>query len=583
MKTLSKFYVKRISPIRKYYNLLSASNKKLTNTPKIYHPINPTHPFNMDLLNIKEISKRKIALLINNKSLKDKILKYRMQERKNSNESYSQNKYLYSKFKDEEKKYQLTIRAILKKEFDNFPLHLSERKSTENKKKKKINLKIAFSRNDVGLESNKMRFYSSYTQIKPKNLNGIESLKNKGINEYITKSNKSKNLEKNKFNLKNLGIKIKLSPTVKRFGKLKIYPNTEDKINIIKKHLSFSVTNMKSKKLGKISIFGVLEDIGPYGKAISSAIINYLIDYFNSSKEMNVCIEKNNFYSILHWAFINTQNYLKNNQKNLKIDLLKSGCMITFVIIPKNGSYKIYCANCGICKCILYSNRGPDIFSFPLTIDRPSEKDRIYLFHKNKQVNKILKKMNRKNSKKLNNEDKKYNNFINMNNDNNNNLLKNNSNEENKLEQNQKENEKDKDSNDIKPKTNQSSKKVKIQINEEEVKKELEISTKYFKELGFTRCLGVISGENYGLVPSPEVNESDLKSNKIKYLVLGNYTFWKVLSEQEVSYITSKYAANKDTLGVNKELGDLLRQKVGTNPKIFDKIGFEVIYLDNIL
>ena len=242
MKTNNKFYSTRTYSLKKDHNILNISNLKLTNTPKIYHPINPTHPFNMDLLNIKEISKRKIALLINNKSLKDKILKYRMQERKNSNESYSQNKYLYSKFKDEEKKYQLTIRAILKKEFDNFPLHLSERKSTENKKKKKINLKIAFSRNDVGLESNKMRFYSSYTKIKPKNLNGKESLKNKGINEYITKNNKSKNLEKNNFNLKNLGIKIKLSPTVKRFGKLKIYPNTEDKINIIKLLIKIKIT-----------------------------------------------------------------------------------------------------------------------------------------------------------------------------------------------------------------------------------------------------------------------------------------------------------------------------------------------------
>ena len=101
--------------------------------------------------------------------------------------------------------------------------------------------------------------------------------------------------------------------------------------------------------------------------------------------------------------------------------------------------------------------------------------------------------------------------------------------------------------------------------------------------MGFTRCLGMVSGENYGLVPSPEINECDLKSSKIKYIILGNITFWKVLSEQEVSYITSKYATNKDIIGVNKDLGDLLRQKIGTNPKILDKCGFEVVYLDNIL
>ena len=65
--------------------------------------------------------------------------------------------------------------------------------------------------------------------------------------------------------------------------------------------------------------------------------------------------------------------------------------MVTFIIIPKNGSYKIYCANCGICKYIFYSNRGPNIFSFPLTIDKSIEKNIIYLFQKNKQINKILK------------------------------------------------------------------------------------------------------------------------------------------------------------------------------------------------
>ena len=594
MKTISKLYVKRISPIRKYYNLLSVTNQKFIKNQKIYHPLNPSHPFNIDLLNIKEISKRNVALLINNKSLKDKILNYRNQQRKNLNKSFSPNKYFYNKFKDEEKNYQLTIRAILKG-IDIFPSFLSVGQNTENKKKKKINLKTAFSRNAKFPEPNKMRFYCSYTQIKSKNLKRIESLKKKGINEYISRKRNIKTLEINKYNHKNLSIKMKLSPTLKKISRLKIYEKTEDKINIIKKHLSFSVTNMKSKKLGTISIFGVLEDIGLHGKAISSAIINYLIDYFNSSKEMNVNIEKNNFYSILHWAFINTQNYLINNQNNLKVDLLKSGCMVTFLIVPKNGSYKIYCANAGICKCKLYSNRGSDIFSFPLTIDRPSEKDRIYLFHKKKQIDKILKNMlNKTNKKKQNNEDKKDNNN-NTNNKNNNNFIINSNilnqsiylNEENKCEKNEKEKEDNKDNNDIKEneneKENQSSRKEKIQIDEEEIKNELEQSIKYFKELGFTRCLGMVSGENYGLVPSPEINECDLKSSKIKYIILGNITFWKVLSEQEVSYIASKYAANKDIIGVNKELGDLLRQKIGTNPKILDKCGFEVVYLDNIL
>ena len=246
MKTLNKFNSTQTSSLNKYNNILSISNLKLINKPKIYHPINPSHPFNFDLLNFKEISKRKNALLINNKPLKDKILKYSMDERKNSNENNDPNKYLFNKFKDEEKKYQLTIRAILKNNIDNFPLYLSERKSRE-KKKKKINLKINISRNDVNLNSNKLRYITSYSQIKSKYSKDKNILfKDKGISQYIPKNKK---LKINKLNLKSLGIKMKLSQTTNKFKLLRNYKKSESKTNIIKKHLSFSVTNMKSNKL----------------------------------------------------------------------------------------------------------------------------------------------------------------------------------------------------------------------------------------------------------------------------------------------------------------------------------------------
>ena len=120
MKTINKFNSTRTSSLNKYYNIYNISNIKMINKPKIYHPINPSHPFNLDILNLKQISKRKNALLINNKPLKDLILKYNLDERKNSNENHDPNKYFFNKFKDEEKKYQLTIRAILKKDIDNF-------------------------------------------------------------------------------------------------------------------------------------------------------------------------------------------------------------------------------------------------------------------------------------------------------------------------------------------------------------------------------------------------------------------------------------------------------------------------------
>jgi hypothetical protein len=131
----------------------------MINKPKIYHPINPSHPFNLDILNLKQISKRKNALLINNKPLKDLILKYNLDERKNSNENHDPNKYFFNKFKDEEKKYQLTIRAILKKDIDNFTKYFSGKKN--HKKKKKLNLTINISKKDNHIDNNNSRFYTS--------------------------------------------------------------------------------------------------------------------------------------------------------------------------------------------------------------------------------------------------------------------------------------------------------------------------------------------------------------------------------------------------------------------------------------
>ena len=573
MQTNNKLYSTRASSLKQNNNMLSIYNLKLINQPKIYHPINPSHPFNFDILNLKEISKRKNALLINNKPLKDKILKYSLDERKNSNENRDPNKYLFNKFKDEERNYKLTIKAIVKKNIDNFPLYLTERKIAH-KKKKKINSKINFSRNDFNLNSNKLSFYTSYSQINPKNTKNTEILKLKGISEYISKNKKINTLKINKPNLKSLG--IKLSPKTKKFNSPKSYDNSENKTSIIKKQLSFSAINLKSAKLGNISIFGVFEEIGIHGKVICTSLINYLIDYFNSSKEMNVCIEKNNYYSILHWAFVNAQQYLIENQKELKIDLLKSGCMACFLFLPKNSENKIYCANSGICSCLLYTNKGPDIFSFSLTIDRPSERDRIYNFHKIKKLSEILNPMKDKENKeeKKNNEQKD----INKNNDNNE------QSEENKENDNvQNEKEKEKDNSDKEKERIESIKKEKIIINEEELQNELNKSIKYLKELGFTRCFGIISGENLGLIPNPEINECDLKASKVKYTVLGNYTFWRILKEQEIRNITSKYASNMDINGANKELTNLIRLKVGSHSKILEKCGFEIIYFDNFL
>ena len=117
MKLSKNFYSTRTSSLKKHNKMLTLLNLNTINKPKIYHPINPSHPFNLDMLNLKTISRRENALLINNKSLKDLVLKYNLNERKTSNENHDPNRYLFNKFKNEEKNYQLTIRAILKKKY----------------------------------------------------------------------------------------------------------------------------------------------------------------------------------------------------------------------------------------------------------------------------------------------------------------------------------------------------------------------------------------------------------------------------------------------------------------------------------
>ena len=605
MKTNQLLYSTRISSMKKHNNILTLSNLKMFHKPKIYHPLNPCHPFNLDMLNLNTISKRENALLINNKPLKDLILKYNLNGRKSSNENHDPNKYFFNKFKDEEKNYQLTIRAILKNDIDNFPLYLSGRKT--NYKSKKINLKKNPSRNDSNLNSNNIRFYTSYSQIKLKNSKKPELLKERGISQYNTKKINSKNKVNNKYNLKSLDIKMKLFSKYRKLNLLKNIENSEGRTYIVKKNLSFSVTNLNSEKLGKISIFGVFEEIGIHGKIICSTLMNYLIDYFQKSKEMNVCIDKNNFYSILHWSFVNAQKYLILNSNKLKIDLSDSGCSLCFLLLPKDNSNKIYCANSGICKCLLYTNRGPDILSFSLTIDRPSERDRIYLFLRNKKYNELLKlkeeedkkenenkknkkenenKENKKENENENKEDKKEN--ENKENKKENENKEHNEEikiEENKINQNENEENNEEIDKDIKEEMGYKIKKKsskKIEINEEELKDDYENSIRYFIGLGYTRSFGILSGEDFGLIPNPEINECDLKSSKVRYAILGNDTFWKAVAEPEIRFITNKYTSNKDNNAANKELLDLIRQKLGSNSKILDKIGFEVIYFENV-
>ena len=568
MEYNDNLYSSRITRINynKIINIINQKNHHNNLRKNVYRPINPIHPFNSKIISPDEISKKENALLINNNTLKDIILKFNDERRKKSNELIKNHQYFYNKFKDEDKRYDLALKTILKKDFNNLPNFLSERKV----KKKKINLKINNSRNNnnfidkLSYNNKSLGFLtttSSHMKTLKTEIGNYGNLTHR-VFQTSEQNGKSKDLLINKYKCPSLDFKVKLIKKNSTNKELK-YINKIKLKNIknlnIKKQLNFSVTNMNSAKLGKMSIFGVFEDNGIYGKMISSIIINYLIDYFEKSKEMVVCLEKNNFYSILHWSFVNAQQYLINNASKFNIDIYNSGCSACILLVPNNKRNVFYCANSGKCKCILYTNRGTDKLSFLSHIDRASERDRIIKFIQNKRkkkLKKIEKNKNEKENKERN--DNKGTLSVEINND-----------------KTGKQNKRDNNNNIIK--------KVENKKNEEERIINIEKYIKYFKELGITRCFGNISGADMGLVPDPEVTECDLRTNKVKYAVLGNTIFWRILDEKEVRFIVSKYMDNNDTAGATKELEELIKQKVGVSSKILFDYSFVVVYFDTII
>ncbi len=590
MEYNDNLYSSRTTRTTNYQKILKLIKK--TNLHKIqkniYRPINPSHPFNSTILNPKEISKRKNAHLIINNTIKDIIKKYNNDKNK-SNEKIKNNKYFYYKFKDEDKNYYLALKSILKKDFAHLPKFLSENK---NNKKKKINLKINVSRNNKNFfdkltsNNNSLGYLTTNSQIKGYNTESQNFGKTLGIFQYSNKIKKSKNLIKNNHNLENIEAKLNFIKNARTTKQLYYTRKFKLKINNlnIKKQLNFSITNMKSAKLGRISIFGVFEDMGIDGKMISTILINYLIDYFEKCKEMSVSLEKDNFYSILHWSFINAQKYLKNNIKKFNIDLYNSGCMCSILLVPKNNRNIFYCANVGKCKCLIYTNRGTDTLCFWTNIDRISERERIFNIIRNRRIKKLEKDLKKKDDIKQNQDEKEENK-----NKSKNTSISEQNNQEDKNIIKDKEKQKNIDNNPINNIINNTINNThNVSIKEEsyfyeEEKIDEEKYINYFREIGITRCFGNLSGECMGLSPDPEITECDLRLNKVKFAVLGNTIFWKYLDEKEVRFIVSKYLDNNDTVAATKELEELIKQKVGISSRVLLDSSFVVVYFDTIV
>ena len=303
----------------------------------------------------------------------------------------------------------------------------------------------------------------------------------------------------------------------------------------------FSKINFMSKKLGSISLFGVFDGHGKNALEISKYVKNYFLDYFENSNSIKVCLSHDNYYSILTEAFLSCQNNLITNKEKLNIDVDFSGVTCCLVLYPNDSNNNLYCANCGDCKCVLYSNSSSIKLTYPHNPERPSESQRLL----ERRIALIQNNINNN----INNDDN-YNNISN--------------NEENEIHQNLvKMNYIDK----IKEK--------------DKFEKKKNLYLKKFIKLNISRSLGDLQTKELGIIPNPEIIESNLKIDRGKICVIGTSSLWKYLSEEEVGNIVRKHARENDTYSACKELEELARERWKKNMRRVDDITCVIIFFED--
>ena len=309
------------------------------------------------------------------------------------------------------------------------------------------------------------------------------------------------------------------------------------------KDTCFSKVNFISNKLGLISLFGVFDGHGKNGLELSRIVKEYFLDYFQNNNSIKVCLSHDNYYSILTEAFENCQNYLIKNRQKLNIDIDFSGVTCCIVIYPNDSNNKLYCANCGNCKCVLYSNSHFVKLSYPHVPNRPSESDRIL-------------DMKRHLSKFINND--------NLNNSNYNNLYGNHNNEN----------------------KNNNFQNWKIlnyieKINERNIfEKKKNLYLKKIIKLNISRSLGDLQAKELGIISEPEIVESNLKLDRGKICVIGTLSLWKFLSEEEVGVIARKHARENNAYAACRELEEIARERWKRNMRSVDDITVVIIFLE---
>ena len=538
LKQIQKIKLKNESAKELLYrdNNKSPKQDEIQRIRVIYKPINPENKFSSSTFGINEMMKKDNISLITNDSIRNLIVKFRADREKELNEKkifYKEKSY--QDIQREKNTNFLMLRAMLRR--DPLTIQALMKKNLNREKKLKTYIKKNIS---------KSIFLSKESLSSEKN-NNISTINNNISLGNFTRKKKSKIQKKEMWNkdfmdkiekikrtfLKKFEAKITNVGHLTLQGHIILVKNIQFAKKKFNQDCTFSYYSLTSAKLGELSLFGIFDGNGPYGKAVAQGFKNYIINYFKTGNEMRVTLKKDNFYSIMYNSFVNAQNYLINNSTKLNINLKYSGSTGIVLLFPHNNSNKIYCANVGRNKCMFYTNYGTIKLSYELFPHRASERFRISHFLT---------------QKKIKDKEKEEQN-INLNNNNMNSF-------DDPFPNNEEEN--------------------KVIYNREK-----DNFLKEFCELDISRCIGNLAAEDLGVIPGPEIIESDLRLNKGKYIVMGTESLWRYLSEDEVGEIVGKHFSSTNSDMACKELIDLAKERWKNDIGGYDDISVIVIFIDS--
>ena len=504
----------------------------------MYKPLHPEHRFNSSSININDMMKKNNLPYITNNSIKNIILKFKEEREKERNEKRMIYKdKSYEDFQKEKNTQFLMLRAMLRRD----PLtiqvlmkrnrneEIKMRKNTSFKRilRKRLNSKKKYLNRTTIMSEDNLTYEKSHINNSMENSKSISLKKIKFSKNKVWKNDillKVQNIKK--LHLKKNEIKIRIVNSLILAGRLSPFRRSNYSNKKFNQDCIYTNIDLISSKLDEISLFGIFDGNGQYGKSIALAFKNYVVDYFLNCNEMRVTLKKDNFYSILYNSFVFAQNYLINNSNKLNINMNFSGATGIIVLYPHNNTNKVYCANIGRNKCIFYTMTGPIKLSYELYPNRASEKDRIERF-KEQNIEKLKNKKN-----------------------------------ENSKEEEDENNNKEKNI---------------ILIDQ----KRKELFLKEFIELDISRCIGNLAAEELGIIPGPEIGESDIKLNKGKFIVIGTESLWKYLTEEEVGDIVNLHYPTYDCEGACKDLQDLAKDRwKEKNDGAYDDISVVIIFFD---